>query len=172
MALVFGLLVILALVVYVAMASEPSPLQDFCVAGMNSQVLVNGFACKDPSLVQADDFYFDGQRMMGNTSNPVGSKVTPAFVQNTLGISMARVDNVPGGRCFRFPKRLVHFQRNIGKTNARAVSGLSSQNPGIVTIANAVFGSKPDISIDILAKAFQTNNDVISTVQVLEMFEI
>nr|ACM44985.1 germin-like protein 5 [Triticum aestivum] len=32
---------------------------------------------------------------------------------------------------------------------------LSSQNPGAITIANAVFGSDPAISDDVLAKAFQ-----------------
>ncbi|KAJ0591473.1 putative germin, rmlC-like cupin domain superfamily, rmlC-like jelly roll [Helianthus annuus] len=175
-------------------------------------VLVNGFACKNPSLVQADDFYFDGLRMRGNTSNAVGSKVSLVTVEqvpglNTLGISMARVDYEPGGLnpphvhsratelftvlegtievgfvtsnpenrfitkvlhkgdVFVFPFRLVHFQRNIGNANALAISTLSSQNPGIVTIANAVFGSKPDISSDILAKAFQTSNEVIENLQ-------
>ncbi|KAM0037251.1 putative germin, rmlC-like cupin domain superfamily, rmlC-like jelly roll [Helianthus debilis subsp. tardiflorus] len=175
-------------------------------------VLVNGFACKNPSLVQADDFYFDGLRKRGNTSNAVGSKVSLVTVEqvpglNTLGISMARVDYEPGGLnpphvhsratelftvlegtievgfvtsnpenhfitkvlhkgdVFVFPFRLVHFQRNIGNANALAISTLSSQNPGIVTIANAVFGSKPDISSDILAKAFQTSNEVIENLQ-------
>ena len=69
------------------------------------------------------------------------------------------------GDVFVFPKRLVHFQRNIGKTNARVISSLNSQNPGIVTIANVTFGSKPDISMDILAKAFQMNKDVIANLQ-------
>ncbi|KAJ0941781.1 putative germin, rmlC-like cupin domain superfamily, rmlC-like jelly roll [Helianthus annuus] len=96
------LLLVLVLVSSVAMATEPSPLQDFCVADKNAQVLVNGFACKNPSLVQADDFYFDGLRMRGNTSNAVGSKVSLVTVEqvpglNTLGISMARVDYEPGG---------------------------------------------------------------------------
>ncbi|XP_076946760.1 putative germin-like protein 2-1 [Bidens hawaiensis] len=212
MARVLGSFLLLVLVSSVALATDPSPLQDFCVADPNSKVLVNGFACKDPSLVQADDFYFDGLRMRGNTSNPVGSKVSTVFVHelpglNTLGIAMARVDYDPWGLnpphyhpratelftvlegtievgfvtsnpenrfitkilhegdVFVFPMRLVHFQRNLGNTNARAVSTLSSQDPGIVTIANTVFGSKPDISIDILAKAFQSSSDVIEKLQ-------
>ncbi|KAI3754208.1 hypothetical protein L1987_53986 [Smallanthus sonchifolius] len=212
MARVLGSFLLLVVVSSVAMATDPSPLQDFCVADPSGQVLVNGFACKNPSLVQADDFYFGGLRMRGNTSNPVGSKVSPVFVDqlpglNTLGIAMARVDYEPWGLnpphfhpratelftvlegtlevgfvtsnpenrfitkvlqkgdVFVFPMRLVHFQRNIGNTKALAVSTLSSQNPGIVTIANAVFGSKPAISTDILAKAFQTGNDVIENLQ-------
>ncbi|XP_071729469.1 putative germin-like protein 2-1 [Rutidosis leptorrhynchoides] len=212
MARVFGTFFLVALIFSIAIAGEPGPLQDFCVADTNSQVLVNGFACKNPSTVKAEDFYFSGIRMRGNTSNPVGSKVTPVFVQqlpglNTLGIAMARVDYEPGGLnpphfhpratelltliegtlevgfvtsnpenrlittilhkgdVFVFPMRLVHFQRNIGTTRALAISGLSSQNPGIVTIANAVFGSNPDLSIDILAKAFQTSDNVINNIQ-------
>ncbi|KAJ0799694.1 putative germin, rmlC-like cupin domain superfamily, rmlC-like jelly roll [Helianthus annuus] len=69
------------------------------------------------------------------------------------------------GDVFVFPFRLVHFQRNIGNAINLVISTLSSQNPGVVTIANAVFGSKPDISIDILAKAFQTRNEVIENLQ-------
>ncbi|XP_073136110.1 putative germin-like protein 2-1 [Henckelia pumila] len=84
----------------VCLASDPSPLQDFCVA--NPKGSVNGFACKDPKLVQADDFFFSGLNITGNTSNPVGSKVTPVTVTqipglNTLGISMVRIDFSPSG---------------------------------------------------------------------------
>ncbi|KAI7750124.1 hypothetical protein M8C21_013372 [Ambrosia artemisiifolia] len=60
-------------------------------------VLVNGVVCKDPKLVNADDFLFQGLNVMGNTSNDVGSNVTTVTVDelpglNTLGISMARID--------------------------------------------------------------------------------
>ncbi|KAJ9551393.1 hypothetical protein OSB04_015438 [Centaurea solstitialis] len=190
-----------------ALASDPSPLQDFCVADPNSQVLVNGVVCKDPELVQADDFLFRGLQLMGNTSNAVGSNVTQVFVAqlpglNTFGISMARIDFAPQGinpphthprateilvvisgsievgfvtsnpdnrlftkvlemgDVFVFPQGLIHFQRNVGHGYAVAIAGLSSQNPGAITIANAVFGSNPDINGDILAKAFQVDKNV------------
>nr|XP_016485412.1 PREDICTED: germin-like protein subfamily 1 member 7 [Nicotiana tabacum] len=35
----------------------------------------------------------------------------------------------------------IHFQLNVSKTNAIALDGLSSQNPGVITTANAVSGS-------------------------------
>ncbi|KAI3723792.1 hypothetical protein L2E82_35550 [Cichorium intybus] len=206
-------LILLALFFSVAMAADHSPLQDFCVADMNAQVMVNGFACKNPSMVQASDFYFAGLHMMGNTSNFLGSRVTPVFVTqlpglNTLGISMARIDYAPWGinpphthprateiltvlegslevgfvtsnpenrhitkvlykgDVFVFPVNLVHYQRNVGKTNAIAIAALSSQNPGVIPVANVIFGSKPDISTDILAKAFQVSDDVISDIQI------
>lgn len=175
-------------------------------------VLVNGVVCKDPKLVQADDFLFRGLHRMGNTSNAVGSNVTAVTVDelpglNTLGISLARIDFAPGGinaphthpratevltviegrllvgfvtsnpenrfiskvlekgDVFVFPQGLIHFQQNIGYGFAVAVAGLSSQKPGAITIANAVFGSNPDIAEDVLAKAFQVNNKVIQQIQ-------
>nr|GEZ18973.1 putative germin-like protein 2-1 [Tanacetum cinerariifolium] len=205
-------IVVLALALTVALAADHSPLQDFCVADMNSQVRVNGFACKNPSSVQANDFYFGGMHMMGNTSNAVGSSVKPAFVfqipgLNTLGISLARLDFAPWGvipphthprateiltvlegqlevgfvtsnpenrhiskvlnkgDVFVFPVNLMHYQRNVGNTYAVAMVALSSQNPGVIIAASAVFGANPDISTDILAKAFQVSDDVITDIQ-------
>lgn len=184
----------------------------FVIIRFMETVLVNGFACKDPDSVQANDFYFCGLHMMGNTSNALGSKVTPVFVSqlpglNTLGISLARIDFVPGGinpphthpraseimtvlegslevgfvtsnpenrhiskilgkgDVFVFPENLVHYQRNNGNTNAIAIAAFNSQNPGVMPIANVVFGAKPDIATDILAKAFQVSDDIICNTQ-------
>ncbi|PQM37228.1 putative germin-like protein 2-1 [Prunus yedoensis var. nudiflora] len=65
-------------------------------------VLVNGLACKDPKTVEAADFSFCGLHLEGNTSNPIGSSVTPVTVfqlpgLNTLGISLVRIDYAPSG---------------------------------------------------------------------------
>ncbi|CAK9156777.1 unnamed protein product [Ilex paraguariensis] len=204
-----------------AYASDPSPLQDFCVAinDPKAAVFVNGKFCKDPKLATADDFFFPPPNMSGlniprNTSNPLGSVVTAVNVEqipglNTLGISLARIDfgsyglNPPhthprateilvvlegtlyvgfvtsnlnpgnrlitkvlhAGDVFVFPQGLIHFQFNPEKTNAIAFAGLSSQNPGVITIANAVFGSTPPISIDVLTKAFQVDKNVVEYLQ-------
>ncbi|XP_019173525.1 PREDICTED: germin-like protein subfamily 1 member 16 [Ipomoea nil] len=199
-------------------ASDPSPLQDFCVAVNDSMaaVFVNGKICKNPMQVVANDFFFRGLNMPGNTSNPLGSKVTPVNVNNlpglnTLGISLVRIDFAPNGLnpphthpratevllvlegtlyvgfvlsnpppgmknplftktlvagdVFVFPEGLIHFQFNVGKTNAIAFAGLSSQNPGVITIANAVFGSNPPINPQVLTKAFQVGQNVINYLQ-------
>lgn len=69
------------------------------------------------------------------------------------------------GDVFVFPIGLIHFQLNVGHAPALAFAGLSSQNPGVITIANAVFGSKPDIPTNILAKAFQTDSAIIANIQ-------
>ncbi|KAK9070676.1 hypothetical protein SSX86_011078 [Deinandra increscens subsp. villosa] len=207
--LIFGLMLVTC---SIAFASDPSPLQDFCVADPKSPVLVNGLVCKDPKLVQANDFLFRGLNIMGNTTNAVGSNVTAVNVAqlpglNTLGISMVRIDFAPmginaphthprateiltviegrllvgfvtsnpenrliskvleEGDVFVFPEGLIHFQQNIGHGNAVAIAALSSQNPGVITIANAVFGSNPDIPGDILAKAFQVDINVVYQIQ-------
>ncbi|XP_065864614.1 putative germin-like protein 2-1 [Euphorbia lathyris] len=192
--------------------SDHAPLQDFCVADPTKPVFVNGMTCKDPKQVSANDFFWSGLHMAGNTSNPVGSKVTPVTVTqlpglNTLGIAMARIDFAPlginpphthprateivtvlegsievgfvtsnpenrlitkvlnKGDVFVFPVGLVHYQRNTAHWNAVAIVALSSQNPGVVSIANSVFGSNPDIPADILGKAFQLDSSVIAGLQ-------
>ena len=175
-------------------------------------MFVNGKVCKDPKVATANDFFFSGLRVPGNTSNKVGSMVTPANVAQipdlkTLGISLARVDYAPyglnpphthprateiltvlegtlyvgfvtsnpdnrliskvlyKGDVFVFPEGLIHFHLNVGKTKAVAIAALSSQNPGVITIANAVFGSKPAISADVLTKAFQVDKKVVDYLQ-------
>ncbi|KAL5768026.1 hypothetical protein ACOSP7_014609 [Xanthoceras sorbifolium] len=206
--------VFLALASSFATASDPSPLQDFCVAidEYKSGVFVNGKFCKDPKLATPNDFFFSGLNVPRNTSNPVGSTVTPVNVAqiaglNTLGVSLVRIDYAPYGQnpphthpraseilvvqegtlyvgfvtsnpenklftkvlnkgdVFVFPVGLIHFQFNIGKTNAVAFAGLSSQNPGVITIANAVFGSDPAINPDVLARAFQLGQKVVKSLQ-------
>ncbi|KAM7524846.1 hypothetical protein LguiA_014751 [Lonicera macranthoides] len=204
---------ILALASSVAYASDPDPLQDFCVALDDSKAgFVNGKFCKDPKLVKADDFFYSGLRNAGNTSNPFGSSATPASVTelpglNTLGISIARADFAPNGiislhthpraseiliclegtlyvgfitsnpehrlfaktlhegDVFVFPRGLVHFQLNLGKTKARSMVAFNSQNPGFITIPDTVFGSNPPIPTDVLTKAFQVDKKVIDQIQ-------
>ncbi|XVE62661.1 hypothetical protein DITRI_Ditri06bG0137100 [Diplodiscus trichospermus] len=206
---------LLALASSFAYASDPSPLQDFCVAINETKdgVFVNGKFCKDPMLAKAEDFFYSGLNIPRDTSNPVGSTVTPVNVAqipglNTLGISLARIDYAPNGGLnpphthprateilvvvegtlyvgfvtsnpenrlvtkvlypgdvFVFPVGLIHFQFNVGKTNAVAFAALSSQNPGVITIANAVFGSKPPINPDVLVKAFQLDKNVVKDLQ-------
>ncbi|CAA6657996.1 unnamed protein product [Spirodela intermedia] len=199
--------VVLVLASTKAFASDPSQLQDFCVADNTTKVFVNGVVCKNPAHVNADDFFFSGLDKPGDTKNALGSKVTPVNVNNlfglnTLGISLARVDfarhglnpphthpratevltllqgklyvgfvtsNPPKlfskilnkGDVFVFPEGLIHFQLNIGRENAVAIAALSSQNPGVITVADAVLGSSPAIKDNVLEKAFQVDKKVV-----------
>ncbi|KAK2991028.1 hypothetical protein RJ640_018023 [Escallonia rubra] len=173
------------------LASDYSPLQDFCVAAPNSPVMVNGLACKDPKLVQANGFFFSGLHLTGSTSNAVGSRVTPVTVAQLPGLTLLEsrwpvstmhhgvstlpthtpvlvgfVTSNPENRLitkvlFVFPEGLMHFQWNVGSGNTVAIAALSSPNPGVITIANAVFS----IPSDILTKAFQIDNNIVSQMQ-------
>ncbi|KAL5566796.1 hypothetical protein UlMin_029960 [Ulmus minor] len=69
------------------------------------------------------------------------------------------------GDVFVFPIGQIHFQVNIGHTPAVAFAGLSSQNAGVITIANTVFGSTPPIYPDVLAKAFMLDKNIVIDLQ-------
>ncbi|KAM7524847.1 hypothetical protein LguiA_014749 [Lonicera macranthoides] len=147
--------------------------------GPNPDVFVNEKFCKNPKLAKSDDFFFSGLRNAGNTSNPVGLVVTPANVVripglNTIGISLVYIDYAPNGlnpphTHPRASEALIVLEGtlyfNVGKTNAVAITVLSSQNPQVITIANAVFGSNPPISSNVLTMAFQVDKNVIDHLQ-------
>ncbi|GLT55215.1 hypothetical protein SLA2020_283580 [Shorea laevis] len=167
---------VFALACSLSSAYDPSPLQDFCVAINDSTssyaVFVNGKFCKDPKLATADDFFFSGLNTPRDTSTPLGSNVTLLNVDkilglNTLGISLARIDFAPYGLNppHIHPRATEILVVLEGHTNAVAFAGLSSQNPGLITIANAVFGSNPPINPDVLAKAFQLDRNVVNYLQ-------
>ncbi|KAG8373648.1 hypothetical protein BUALT_Bualt11G0046100 [Buddleja alternifolia] len=211
---------IMAMISSLAYAFDPDPLQDFCVAVNDSKaaVFVNGKICKDPKTVTGDEFFFSGLNRPGIIRSPVGSQVTPVFVDempglNTLGISLVRIDYEPNGglnpphahpraseilvvmegtlyagfvasnskdpnirnKVFArtlypgdvhvFPRGLIHFQMNVGETKAVAFASLNSQDPGIITLANALFGSVPPIDPRVLARGFQLDNNVVSDLQ-------
>ena len=64
-----------------------------------------------------------------------------------------------------FPFGMIHFQMNIGKTPALAMAALTSQNPGVMTIANGIFGAEPAINVDVVAKAFHLDRSFVRKLQ-------
>ncbi|GLJ05234.1 hypothetical protein SUGI_0014340 [Cryptomeria japonica] len=98
--------VALFLVLSVAkVSSDPSPLQDFCVADLSTsaKVHVNGLPCINPSKVSAKHFTTSVLSTPGDTSgNPYGASVKTTTANylpgiNTLGVIMTRVDLAVGG---------------------------------------------------------------------------
>ncbi|GMH20565.1 hypothetical protein Nepgr_022406 [Nepenthes gracilis] len=97
-------LVLVLMASYVAYATDPTQLQDFCI-GINNPidgVFVNGLFCKNPIQATPNDFLFKGLNIPGNTNNKQGSNVTLVSAANlpglnTLGISLARIDFAPYG---------------------------------------------------------------------------
>nr|KJB82337.1 hypothetical protein B456_013G190400 [Gossypium raimondii] len=93
-------------------------------------------------------------------THPRGSEIL-LVVEGTLYVGFVTAS--PENRLFT--KILNPGDFNIGKTAAVAFAGLSSQNAGRITIADAVFGSNPLINPDVLAKAFQLNKNVVKYLQ-------
>ncbi|KAK1644799.1 hypothetical protein QYE76_062604 [Lolium multiflorum] len=83
------------------LATDPDPLQDFCVADLNGKAIsVNGHPCK-PMSEAGDDFLFSSKLAMAGTSRrmdrPSQARCCGGPGTNTLGVSMNRVDFAPGG---------------------------------------------------------------------------
>lgn len=70
------------------------------------------------------------------------------------------------GDSFVFPKGLIHFIYNMDSSKpALALSGLSSQNPGLQMTSMATFASKPPIPDEVLKKAFQITSQDVSGIR-------
>ncbi|XP_024536882.1 germin-like protein 1-1 [Selaginella moellendorffii] len=87
----------LLLLLLLANAADPDPLQDHCVADLDSEIQVNGFPCKPSENTTASDFKFSRLANRGNTNNELGLWITRASVEefpgvNTMGLSSARAD--------------------------------------------------------------------------------
>jgi oxalate decarboxylase/phosphoglucose isomerase-like protein (cupin superfamily) len=65
------------------------------------------------------------------------------------------------GETFLIPRGLMHFQFNVGKTEASMVVSFNSQNPGIVFVPLTVFGSNPPIPTAVLTKALRVDAGVV-----------
>lgn len=63
---------------------------------------------------------------------------------------------VEKGDVMVFPRGLVHFQMNVGDSPATILGSFDSQNPGLVKIPVAIFGS--EIKDELLLKAFGFNS--------------
>ncbi|XP_026398320.1 germin-like protein subfamily T member 2 [Papaver somniferum] len=83
-------------------SADPDPLQDFCVADLNSTIKMNGYPCKPESEVTSKDFFFSGLMKGESTANPFGiglklGDVTAFPAMNTQGLTVSRIDIIPGG---------------------------------------------------------------------------
>ncbi|KAG6491926.1 hypothetical protein ZIOFF_046867 [Zingiber officinale] len=63
------------------------------------------------------------------------------------------------------PSPLQDFCVTDNSSKAIAIAALSSQNPGTITIVNAVFASKTPISDEALSKAFQVDQKTVDRLQ-------
>ncbi|URE27253.1 germin-like protein [Musa troglodytarum] len=91
---------------------------------------------------------------------------------NTAQGNLLFAKKLKKGDAFVFPKGLMHFQFNLGDTEAVAFATFGSQSPGLVTTANALFGSKPPIPDYILAKAVQLSKTTVTWLQEQQWLDI
>ncbi|KAJ1377836.1 RmlC-like cupin domain superfamily [Sesbania bispinosa] len=73
--------------------------------------------------------------------------------------------SIKEGEIFVFPKGLVHYQKNNGDKPASVLSAFSSQLPGTLSIASALFTSSPTVPDDVLAQAFQIDTKQVDTIK-------
>ncbi|KAJ1379810.1 RmlC-like cupin domain superfamily [Sesbania bispinosa] len=99
------LLAIFSFNVSITLASDPDPVQDFCIPnprfGSIRTAHLTILPCKNSSEATTDDFVFSGMKAAGNFSD-TGLAVTAASPNNfpglnTLGMSFARADIEVGG---------------------------------------------------------------------------
>ncbi|KAJ4842797.1 hypothetical protein Tsubulata_014078, partial [Turnera subulata] len=142
----------------VALAYDPDPLQDICVAINETQSSslpfeVNGEFCKRPEDTTSDDFFHSGLNTAANTNNSYGFNQTFAYIEqypgiNTLGVAVARNDYEKGGV-------------NIGETPAYAIVMYSSQSPGTIRAGESTLGAYPSIPSYVVAKAFHLDERTV-----------
>ncbi|KAI5683587.1 hypothetical protein M9H77_04815 [Catharanthus roseus] len=102
MASYFPLIFLLLVLPFPSHSSDPSPLQDFCVADLKSPLSINGYPCKNPSKITSKDFFHEGLTQNPNDYNSLGVDLLQVSVDqfpalNTMGMSMNRVAFQPGG---------------------------------------------------------------------------
>lgn len=203
------ILVILFIHGHETMASDPDPVQDFCIPNTKPISLrpIRFNSCKNSSDVRVGDFIFSGLKVAGKFSDEglAAISVNPTIFPglNTMGMSFVRADLKVGGvnpphfhprateiayvlqgsvycgfvdssnRVFAkviekgevmvFPRALVHFQMNIGKSPATIFGCFNSQNPGSQKIPSAIFGS--GINDELLEKAFGLSSKQIKNIR-------
>ncbi|KAJ8645096.1 hypothetical protein MRB53_006844 [Persea americana] len=92
----------------------------------------------------------------------VKGEILVGFV-STSNVFYSKV--LKSGENFVIPRGLVHFQYNVGKEKAVAITTFDSQLPGVVIAASTLFGSKPDIPDIVLAKAFQVDEEIVKAIK-------
>ncbi|KAI3959688.1 hypothetical protein MKW92_013392 [Papaver armeniacum] len=92
----------------------------------------------------------------------IKGKVLFGFI-TTNNVLYSKVLNA--GELSVIPKGLVHFVQNVGPEKAVVVAVFNSQSPGASVIPFNLFGSKPAIPNDILAKNFLVDDKVIASIK-------
>uniref|UniRef100_A0A0R0I0F2 Germin-like protein n=1 Tax=Glycine max TaxID=3847 RepID=A0A0R0I0F2_SOYBN len=171
-----AVLLVVLLFIIAALASDPDPVIDFCIAKSPD----NSFSCKNSSTATVEDFTYSGIKSPGNfkqtgfSSMAVNSNVFPDFGVGGVNVPhfhpratevafalegkiysgfvdtknkvFAKV--LEKGEVMVFPRGLVHFQMNVG------------DGPATILGSFDIFGS--DIKEELLEKAFGLSSKELS----------
>ncbi|KAF3616932.1 putative protein kinase [Capsicum annuum] len=146
--------------------------RDHVYGNVVNDVFVNGKVCKDPNLATVDDFFASGLNgLIPLHTHPRATELITVLEGTIYAGFLLPAENIFKSRLFSkilkpgdvfvVPQGLVHFQYNVGRTNATILASFNSQNSGFVMIPNIIFASDPPILDDVLAKGFQLNKKVI-----------
>ncbi|KAJ3674587.1 hypothetical protein LUZ60_005203 [Juncus effusus] len=69
------------------------------------------------------------------------------------------------GDSFVIPRGLLHFQYNVGEGEATQFVSFNSQEPGAQFVIQALFGSKPEILTEILARSFRVDAGIVEYIR-------
>lgn len=116
-------------------------------------------------------FEFGPQSQISPHTHPRASEIF-YVLSGTVDVGFVDTNNdlfettLQTGDLFVFPKGLLHFQRNNGGTPASGFSALSSENPGTLLLASALFTSGgsglPD---SVLATALGTSVQTVDSIK-------
>ncbi|KAL0289612.1 UNVERIFIED_CONTAM: Germin-like protein 5-1 [Sesamum calycinum] len=73
--------------------------------------------------------------------------------------------SIKQGEIFVFPRGLVHFQKNNGKSPAAVIAAFNSQLPGTQSLAVTLFGATPPVPDNVLTKAFQIGTKEVEKIK-------
>ncbi|KAB1206463.1 Germin-like protein subfamily 1 member 19 [Morella rubra] len=164
-----------ALACSLAFASDPSPLQVATKYSNGSNVTavnvdkLRGLNILSISVARID---FAPYGLNAPHTHPRATEII-VVLEGTLyvGFVTSNTNNrlftkvLKRGDVFVFPIGLIHFEWNVGNTDALVFAALSSQNLRLITIADVVFGANLPINRDVLSKAFQVDKNVIKYLQ-------
>ncbi|PIN08208.1 hypothetical protein CDL12_19217 [Handroanthus impetiginosus] len=73
--------------------------------------------------------------------------------------------SIKKGEIFVFPKGLVHFQKNNGKSPASVIAAFNSQLPGTQSIAVTLFAASPPVPDNVLTQTFHVGTKAVEKIK-------
>ncbi|EAY96868.1 hypothetical protein OsI_18787 [Oryza sativa Indica Group] len=160
--------------VVVVVAFDPNPLQDFCVADPTRRY---GFTARSVDIPGLNTLGASAARVdvaPGGVFPPhYHPRASETAVVLVGAVYFGFVTSYPDSRVvakvlrrgdvFAVPQGLVHFLHNNGSEPAALYASLSSQNPGLVLVADALLAAP--LPVDLVAKTLLTDEATVDKIR-------